>query len=129
MYPINVVEKETKISKYLLRMWERRYAFPRPGRDAKGERVYTQDDVHKLKLIKSLMEEGYRPSKIIDQPLPDLIELHKSFADKKDDCKKDVFLLLTSPELEGEVKDALKNQQLSQVFVIHNQEDIKNLSF
>lgn len=129
MYPINVVEKETKISKYLLRMWERRYAFPRPGRDAKGERVYTQDDVQKLKLIKSLMEEGYRPSKIIDQPLNDLIELQKTFAHKADDHKKDVILLVTNPELESEVKDHLKNQPLSEVFVIHNQEDIKNLSF
>lgn len=129
MYPINVVEKETKISKYLLRMWERRYAFPRPGRDAKGERVYTQEDVQKLKLIKSLMEEGYRPSKIIDQPLGDLVELHKSFADKRGENKKDIFLLVTSPELESDVKDALKNQSPSQVYVIHNQEDIKNLSF
>ena len=53
MYPINVVEKETGINKYLLRMWERRYTFPHPARDEKGERLYSDADVEKLKIVKS----------------------------------------------------------------------------
>ena len=39
-YPISAVERETGLSKDTLRMWERRYGFPAPGRDAQGERVY-----------------------------------------------------------------------------------------
>ena len=35
--PISVVERETGIPKDLLRMWERRYGFPQPGRDAQGD--------------------------------------------------------------------------------------------
>ena len=35
LLPINAVERETGISKELLRMWERRYHFPNPEREAK----------------------------------------------------------------------------------------------
>ncbi len=128
MFPINVVEKETNISKYLLRMWERRYSFPRPERDSKGERVYTKDDVEKLQLIKKLMEEGYRPSKIIDQDLSDLRVLSKSFADAKVSARSEIVILVTAPTLEQEVRDALKNQNVKKVLVIASLEDIKNLS-
>ena len=35
---IATVERETGLSKDTLRMWERRYGFPRPARDDNGER-------------------------------------------------------------------------------------------
>lgn len=41
--PISVVERETGIPKDLLRMWERRYGFPEPARDAQGDRVYPRE--------------------------------------------------------------------------------------
>jgi DNA-binding transcriptional MerR regulator len=128
MFPINVVEKETNISKYLLRMWERRYSFPRPERDQKGERVYTSDDIEKLKLVKKLMEEGYRPSKIIDQALPELRELSKSFADNKITPTSEIVLLITGPELRDDVLKALKNHQVSKIIVINEQTDIQKLN-
>lgn len=128
MYPINVVEKETNISKYLLRMWERRYTFPRPGRDQKGERVYTNEDMEKLKLIKSLMEEGYRPSKVIDQSLTELRELSKSFGHSVGPLHGEVVVLVTSPSLEEDVKKALENHGVKKVYVIASHEDIKNLA-
>ena len=127
MFPINVVEKETNISKYLLRMWERRYSFPRPERDGKGERVYTKDDVEKLQLIKKLMEEGYRPSKIIDQDLSDLRVLSQSFANSKEPLREEIVILVTGPGLEDDVLDALKNHHVKKVLVISNQEDIRNM--
>ena len=36
---IAAVERETGLSKDTLRVWERRYGFPRPLRDANGERA------------------------------------------------------------------------------------------
>lgn len=128
MYPINVVEKETSISKYLLRMWERRYSFPRPGRDPKGERVYTTEDLEKLKLIKNLMEDGYRPSKIMDKSLSELKELRKTFERSPLEAKDQVVILVTSPSLENEVRIALKNQLVKKVLHVNTHEDIKNLA-
>jgi DNA-binding transcriptional MerR regulator/methylmalonyl-CoA mutase cobalamin-binding subunit len=62
---ISAVERETGLSKDVLRMWERRYAFPRPQRDENGERLYSSADVGKLRSIKRLMDVGMRPGKII----------------------------------------------------------------
>jgi DNA-binding transcriptional MerR regulator len=127
MYPINVVEKETGISKYLLRMWERRYEFPRPIRDGKGERVYTNLDVEKLKLVKILMEGGYRPSKIINQNLDELKLVSKSFV-KPETNKANVVVLITTSILEADVREALKNHSIDKFVNISNLEDLKNIS-
>jgi DNA-binding transcriptional MerR regulator/methylmalonyl-CoA mutase cobalamin-binding subunit len=70
---ISAVERETGLSKDVLRMWERRYGFPKPGRDDNGERQYTAADVGKLRTIKRLMDVGLRPGKIIALSLGELI--------------------------------------------------------
>ncbi len=40
-FNISAVERETGLSKDVLRIWERRYGFPHPGRDENAERQYT----------------------------------------------------------------------------------------
>ncbi|MCX7153848.1 MAG: MerR family transcriptional regulator [Proteobacteria bacterium] len=39
-FTISAVERDTGLSKDILRMWERRYRFPQPDRDQHGERLY-----------------------------------------------------------------------------------------
>lgn len=63
--PIASVERETGLSKDTLRVWERRYGFPSPGRDANGERVYAPDQVRRLSQIKRLLDRGHRPGKLL----------------------------------------------------------------
>ena len=53
------------MGKDTLRVWERRYGFPVPGRDAQGERLYTPDDVERLQLIRRLMLQGHRPGQLV----------------------------------------------------------------
>jgi MerR family transcriptional regulator, light-induced transcriptional regulator len=62
---ISAVERETGLSKDVLRMLERRYGFPKPGRDENGERQYTIAEIEKLRTVKRLMDVGVRPGKII----------------------------------------------------------------
>lgn len=62
---IRDVEAQTRISKDTLRIWERRYGFPVPVRDANGQRVYGAGDVARLKLIKRLLERGHRPGQVV----------------------------------------------------------------
>ncbi|MFO1206125.1 MAG: MerR family transcriptional regulator [Burkholderiales bacterium] len=69
---IAAVERDTGLSKDTLRMWERRYGFPAPLRDANGERVYPRSQVEKLRLIKRLMDCGHRPGRIITQTVEEL---------------------------------------------------------
>jgi DNA-binding transcriptional MerR regulator/methylmalonyl-CoA mutase cobalamin-binding subunit len=72
---ISAVERDTGLSKDTLRMWERRYGFPRPRRDAHGERIYPPDQVHKLQVVKRLLERGHRPGKLLGRPIEDLAAL------------------------------------------------------
>ncbi len=62
---IAAVERDTGLSKDTLRVWERRYGFPTPGRDAVGERAYTLEQVEKLRVVKRLLDAGHRPGRIV----------------------------------------------------------------
>jgi DNA-binding transcriptional MerR regulator/methylmalonyl-CoA mutase cobalamin-binding subunit len=62
---IAAVERDTGLAKDTLRVWERRYGFPLPERDAQGERSYPQDQVDKLRLIRRLIDQGLRPAKLV----------------------------------------------------------------
>ena len=69
------VERDTGIGKDTLRVWERRYDFPRPDRDALGERVYSADQIDRLRIIRRLLDKGMRPSKVLPLDLPALQQL------------------------------------------------------
>lgn len=64
-FTIAAVERDTRLSKDVLRAWEKRYGFPAPGRDANGERCYTTDDVERLRLMSRLIDQGYRPGTLV----------------------------------------------------------------
>lgn len=66
------VERDTGLSKDTLRMWERRYGFPQPQRDALGERSYAPEQVEKLRLIRRLMDAGHRPGRLVPCPMDEL---------------------------------------------------------
>ena len=74
-FNIAAVERDTGLSKDVLRMWERRYGFPVPERDANGERLYPAAQVERLRLIKRLMDQGHRPGKLIAAPEEELAAL------------------------------------------------------
>jgi methanogenic corrinoid protein MtbC1 len=74
-FNIAAVERDTGLSKDVLRMWERRYGFPVPERDANGERAYPADQVERLRQIKHLIDRGHRPGKLLSLPADDLARL------------------------------------------------------
>lgn len=62
---ISAVERETGLSKEVLRKWETRYGFPSPDRDFHGERIYPSEQVERLRIIKRLLDTGVRPAGIV----------------------------------------------------------------
>ena len=62
---IAAVERDTGLSKDTLRVWERRYGFPRPDRDAAGDRLYPPDQVERLRVIRRLIDAGHRPRRVV----------------------------------------------------------------
>ncbi len=77
---ISAVERDTGIGKDTLRVWERRYGFPTPHRDANGERIYPMVQVEKLRVIKRLMDQGHRPGRIVAQSIEALQHLSRGEA-------------------------------------------------
>ena len=72
MLTIAAVERDTRIGKDTLRVWERRYGFPQPVRDSNGERLYPHDQVERLRHIKRLLDAGWRPGRVVVLPLQEL---------------------------------------------------------
>lgn len=80
---IAAVERDTGLSKDTLRVWERRYGFPAPGRDVLGERAYSFEQVEKLRVVKRLMDAGHRPGRIVPLALERLQELAAQAVDPR----------------------------------------------
>ncbi|MDP3858488.1 MAG: MerR family transcriptional regulator [Stagnimonas sp.] len=59
------VERDTGVARATIRIWERRYGFPAPLRDDRGERVYPDDQVEQLRLMKQLLDQGHRPARLV----------------------------------------------------------------
>jgi len=72
---IGAIAQEIGLTKDTLRVWERRYGFPEPMRSPGGERLYPQEQVTKLRLVKRLLDAGHRPSKVLAQPIEQLQQL------------------------------------------------------
>ena len=63
-YAIGVVSNLTGIHPETLRMWERRYGLVRPSRSDGRSRRYSEDDIRRLSLIKTLVDAGHQISTI-----------------------------------------------------------------
>jgi len=74
-YNIAAVERDTGLSKDTLRVWERRYGFPKPRRDHHDERLYSLPELEKLRLLRLLIDYGHRPGKIINRSTAELSQL------------------------------------------------------
>lgn len=74
-FSIAAVERDTGLPKDTLRVWERRYGFPRPLRDANGERVYPSEQVDRLRVIRRLLDQGLRPSRIVAAATEELAQM------------------------------------------------------
>ena len=77
-HSISEVSRIAGIPKDLLRMWERRYGYPKPVRDHNGDRVYSDEELDKLVAIRQLVEQGRRPGKLMALDLSQLRSLRLS---------------------------------------------------
>lgn len=113
-FNISAVERDTGLSKDTLRMWERRYRFPTPLRDANGERIYPASQVEKLRLIKRLLDRGHRPGRIIARSLEELVALAIDPGLAADRRELEIFLKLVKAHDSAELR-----RHLSQTLMRH----------
>lgn len=58
-FPIGVVCRLTGVAQETLRAWERRYGLVKPGRSSGRNRLYSQDDIRRIGLVKQLVDAGH----------------------------------------------------------------------
>jgi DNA-binding transcriptional MerR regulator len=76
-YRIGAIASLTGITPDALRVWEKRYDLMQPKRTASGNRIYSEDDLTRLSLIKSLLDAGDSIGKLVRL---DINELKKRVA-------------------------------------------------
>ncbi len=100
-YSIRVTSRLTAIELDTLRMWERRYGFPRPRRTSGGSRVYSAADVEALRLIRRALETGYRPGEVVGKPREELMQLILATSDPPPRTSSPVARATTQAAMEG----------------------------
>lgn len=66
------LERETSLGKDLLRKWRARYGFPSPVRLDDGEQGYPREQIRQLRLIKRLLDSGFRPAQVVGKSMAEL---------------------------------------------------------
>ena len=74
-YLISTVAKRSGVKSELVRAWERRYNAVTPTRTSGGHRVYTDQDIARLKLLNQATRDGHSISQIAQFSLDDLKKL------------------------------------------------------
>ena len=64
IYPIRYVAQRTNLSAHVIRAWEKRYKAVVPHRSPKNRRLYCEDDVQRLRLLKKITDAGQNISQV-----------------------------------------------------------------
>ena len=75
VHPIRIVARRTGMSPHLIRMWERRYTAIKPDRTSTGRRLYSEDDIERLILLRRATLAGESIGQIANLDRKQLLEL------------------------------------------------------
>ena len=118
---IGAVVRDSGIARDTLRIWERRYGFPEPLRNDKGERMYPEGQLRRLQRIRRLLDQGLRPGKVValnDDDL-DLLEAELYPDESSSDSIEHILTVLQTSgglELEAALTETYQQQGM-QVFI------------
>ena len=94
---INVISTATGIMPHTIRTWEKRYQVFKPERSEGGQRLYSEADLDKAKLIAALINQGHTISSIAKHSLKDLRSL---LVDNRDDSESEkIFISIETKKL------------------------------
>ena len=75
-YRSGVAARMAGLSVETLRVWERRYGLSETERSPHGQRLYSEEQVYRLRLLKNLVDQGHPIGAIAGLPLVQLQELN-----------------------------------------------------
>ncbi len=83
-HPIGVVAERTRLSQDVLRVWERRYGAVAPGRSPSGQRLYSDADIDRLRLLNLATQMGRTISQVASLPGDDLARMVREDEDARE---------------------------------------------
>ncbi|MGD8975328.1 MAG: MerR family transcriptional regulator [Desulfobacterales bacterium] len=75
IYTIRYVSQRTGLSSHVIRAWEKRYEAVVPHRSPKNRRLYSEEDVQRLQLLKSATDAGHSISQVAQLDSKELLNL------------------------------------------------------
>lgn len=75
LHPINVVVRRTGLSVHVIRAWEKRYRAVAPARTKTNRRLYSDADIHRLRLLRQAVLAGRSIGQIAHLPSEKLLRL------------------------------------------------------
>lgn len=82
MHTIQSVADRTGLTPDVIRVWERRYQAVSPQRSASNQRMYSDDDIERLGLLRQLTDTGLRISNIANLGTVELRDLYQKEHEK-----------------------------------------------
>lgn len=76
-FPVRMVADRTGLSPHVLRAWERRYGVVSPSRSEGGQRLYSMEDIERLRRLRRLTERGHAIGRIASLSLDALAALEQ----------------------------------------------------
>jgi MerR family transcriptional regulator, light-induced transcriptional regulator len=71
-YRMGAVTRMTGLSAHTIRVWERRYGAIQPSRSPGGDRLYSEEEVARLKLLHQLKQAGHSIGTVANLPVAEL---------------------------------------------------------
>jgi len=72
VYPIQVASKRSGVSAHVIRMWERRYGALAPVRTESNRRMYDEESIERLSLLRELIDRGHRIGSLVELKMEEL---------------------------------------------------------
>ena len=71
-YPIKAVSKLTGLSQHVIRAWEKRYQAIQPTRTGTNRRLYSEEEINRLRLLKEAIAQGHNIGNVANMDSEDL---------------------------------------------------------
>lgn len=74
-HSINMAARKSGLTPHVIRVWERRYKAVTPSRTGTNRRLYSEEEIERLTLLREAVDAGYRISNIAHLPSEELRQL------------------------------------------------------
>ena len=106
-YPIKVVSQMTGLSVHVIRAWEKRYNVVEPDRTDTNRRLYSEEDIEKLKLLNDAVHHGHNIGGIANLSVMELKNiLSGDFADLSH-TNTDSVIINSGKDVQGILNDCI----------------------